>query len=94
MDTQKICPSGWHLPGEDDMEKFEIVCDTTKYNQHHFQDVLLLSIFLYICAVHKGGSVGDLAQLVRVCDSQSQDKGSTPLISTIIIRCLLYINGL
>lgn len=38
----------------------------------------MIKIFPYIWAIHKG----DLAQLVRVCDSQSQDKGSTPLIST------------
>ena len=62
----------------------------------------MVKIFTYIWQFIKAiylpagrqGSFGDLAQLVRVCDSQSQDKGSTPLISTIIIRCFLYINGL
>jgi hypothetical protein len=39
---------------------------------------IIINFLLYLPVVN-----GDLAQLVRVCDSQSQDKGSTPLISTI-----------
>jgi hypothetical protein len=42
-----------------------------KFCAHHFQYGLLLLNFHYIWAVYKG----DLAQLVRACDSQSQGRG-------------------
>ena len=48
-----------------------------KNNIIYFQFFIDFTLFL-----DKKG--GDLAQLVRVCDSQSQDKGSNPLISTKI----------